>query len=132
MFIKNVPNVFISDPSMLEIGMELWITGQGGMYKPQKPQYLGTVAVLDHILNSENKFVPDAGFFIIQKETRQTESSYRDKHILPQEYNNWYVCKSEEDAQTIYEFIQNEWTREPAYEADRARFNQLVKRMQGF
>jgi len=141
MFIPNVPKVYIADPAEMEIGMDLWHVGQGGITVPNRPYYKGTLAVLDHRRDINNNYTPDAGFFVSLYPEKDwlrdgrklySDNSYKDCHIMAQQYNNWYMCSSEEAANTIYQFIKNIWETDPKYEAERERFDAQKRRWDWF
>lgn len=128
-FIENVPEVYLSDPAMLEIGMEIWVVGQGGLTGVCEPYFEGRVKVLDHSISDGME--PNLGFFVIERtgdgRPYSFSRSYRDAHILPQTYNNWYVCSTKAAADIIYRFMVAEWDRSPVHERERERFSRRTR-----
>lgn len=128
MFIPNVPKVYIADPAEMEPGMQLWSVGQGGVSTPSRPYYKGTLFLLDHI-DRHDRFEPNAGFFVFDyPDGLRSYSSYRDSHILPQEYNNWYLCSSKEAAEEVYGFIKHAWDTNPEYEKARKAYDEETRK----
>jgi len=128
MFIENVPALFINDPAKLEIGMDLWSVGQGGVTGVKKPSYAGKVEAVDCRREYNNRIVLDANFMIVNHGDWREDRSYKDAHISEQSYNNWYLCADLHSAQTIYEFMIAAWNADPAYEAARKAFDDDCRR----
>lgn len=104
MFIENVPvELYISDPSQLELGMRIWSVGQGGITSVNEPHDFGVITEV------ESSKTPN--FFVHQhpRFNSGTEQSYRDHHIIPQTYNNWYICNDLDKANKLYEFLKTAW-----------------------
>jgi hypothetical protein len=111
MHIPNVPpSLFISTPDELIrlIGQEIWSCGQGGITPIQEPYNMGK---LTHVFFEKSY----AGFTT----TRRIQVSLKDRHVQPQTYNNWYLCKSQSQAEELTKFLQTKWDTHPEYEAAR-------------
>lgn len=106
-------SLYISSPDQLTPGMELWEVGQGGVSRVCKPYFLGIC-------------VPgEEGRYAYKTPDRETVYTFSmlDKHILPQTYNNWYICSSEENAEKVYQFLKTAWETNPEYEEARLEFS---------
>jgi len=126
MFVENVPAVFISDPSQLKSGMELWSCGQGGVSEIIEPHSVGKVVGIGFMPTyrpdyGEDKY--EEGDYAFT--TTGQRISYLDGHIMPQMYNNWYYCDSAEKAQEITDFLKANWTAE--HEHDRKEFDRETR-----
>lgn len=122
MYIEGVnPDLYISDPSQLKVGMELWHVGQGGIGIISKPSMVGTVVGIHQGRSCDNVIADKKGWFTYNHAGLGwvVDDSMTDNHILPQTYNNYYYCSSEENALKIYEFLTDVWNSDPRYEEDR-------------
>lgn len=113
MFVEGLDkNLHINDPSQLNFGDELWHVGQGGVCDVQKPRFMGYFERIE-----------DGKIFYCEHEVGELYStSLKDHHILPNTYNNWYICKTEQDANDVYTYIKNEWDSNPAYDLARTAY----------
>lgn len=122
MFIQGVnPKLHISDPLQMVQGMDIWHVGQGGITNVSEPYFVGRLAGVDMHVSPSNVPQEYPGFFMYQPPnwSHLSSSSMLDGHILPQTYNNWYYCSSEENARAIYDYMKGVWESDPAYEEQR-------------
>ena len=126
-FISDVPKVYLSDPSEIEPGMQLWSVGQGGVSSVQTPYYKGEVLAVGWRTGMCNVPIKDADWALLVGDSYMSHVSYRDSHILLQQYNNWYLCDSQEKAQQVYDYIKTVWDSNPEYEARRKRYDDDTK-----
>jgi len=128
MFIPNVPAVFISSPDQLVVGQELWSVGQGGITSIHKPRFLGKYVSQGFAERGEiGHYEEEPGFLLYLYGGRLLSTSMLDQHILPQTYNNWYICTTQEDACTIYNHMKAVWDNDPAFEAQRNSFDKQTR-----
>lgn len=128
MYIPNIPEeLYISDPSQLVPGINLWSVGQGGVSKIQSPYFKGIVHSIDCSVDINGNIKPHKDWIVFQSKSEYSgkimthSTSMIDHHILPQTYNNWYMCDSLEKAEKIYILMQEEWNRNPEYESARLK-----------
>ncbi len=127
MFIPDVitPDMHISDPSQLVPGMELWHVGQGGVCHVSEPHFQGTFVAVDKGRNIGNEVIDKEGWILFNwPDGMLSDTSMLDCHILPQSYNNWYMCKSESDARAVFDALKAAWTANPLFEQERQAFDE--------
>lgn len=123
-FVKDVPQVYISDPSQLRVGMVLWEVGQGGRTSVCLPAVLG----LYHHTGEDGMMI----FTDVNGKKNHSTCHIGDKHLMPQQYNNWYLCRSRQDAMLIHEHIQNAWIHDPAFVEDVNAFKNYTRKRFGW
>lgn len=122
MFIEGLDsNLYISDPSKLKVGMELWSVGQGGVSSVSKPYFQGIVVALNKKTDCKGG-IEDRDNWILFKRPDSphlSDTSMLDHHVVPQTYNNWYYCSSKNDADMVYQFMNGAWNNNSAFEQSR-------------
>lgn len=122
MYVQGVPaHLHISESEQLVEGEELWFVGQGGISSVIEPELIGTFQGFD-----EDSFV-----LYETVEGERSRKSMRDCHVLPQQYNNWYLCTSQRLAYELYYVLKMLWDQDEKYERARQEFINQCDRMEG-
>lgn len=100
MHINSIPQLTRS------LGRKVWRAGQGGVREIIAPQCLGRLFSINHL--NQMKF--ENGLTL----------SIMDQNVIPNNYNNWYVCASEFQAEMLTKHIHRHWTSE--HEAKRLEY----------